>query len=151
MEWGGAAGTSFGGIGGGATGGFASAPGLPACPTGTPTFSVCVVSDADVLPFPDTAQWHDSVVAGAATVEAVGMGAAPAQCPTARVFGAATSSDWWLQARTTGGVLWTIGLGGLGNAPLVQAGDAVYQPLLPFGSVLSVVSAEGAVKSILKE
>jgi hypothetical protein len=122
---GGAAGMSFGGIGGGGMGGFAGAPMLPVCPTATPTFSVCVVSDADVLPFPATATWRDSVMAAAATVEAVGVGAAPAQCANARVFGAATSSDWWVQVRTAGGVLWTIGLGGLGDAPVVHAGDAV--------------------------
>jgi len=149
---GGGAGGAFGGIGGGATGGFAGDPMLPACPTtGTPTFSVCVVSDADVLPFPDTAQWQDSVMAAAATVDAVGTGVAPAQCPIARVFGAATSSDWWLQARTAGGVLWTIGLGGLGNAPLVQAGDAVrldldYTRTTTFIGNVGPVSASGYVQ-----
>jgi hypothetical protein len=130
---GGSAGTSFGGFDGGGSGGSAGTsfggtgggPMLPACPAGTPTFSVCVVSDADLLPLPTGTTWRDSVAAAAATVEAVGMGAAPAQCAIGRVFGAATSSDWWVQVRTAGGVLWTIGLGGLGNAPLVQAGDAV--------------------------
>jgi len=122
---GGAAGTPSGGIGGGGTGGFAGGPMLQECPWGTPTFSVCVVSDADMLPFPATATWRDSVVAAAATVEAVGTGTAPAQCPNARVFGAPTSSDWWVQVRTASGLLWTIGVGGLGSVPLVQVGDAV--------------------------
>ena len=112
-----------GASGGGGSGGTAGAPVLPVCPTGTPTFSVCTVSSADLIPLPGTS--HDSVVAAAATVEAVGMGTAPAQCRNARVFGAATNSDWWLQVRTADDVLWTIGLGGLGNAPIVQVGDSV--------------------------
>jgi hypothetical protein len=120
---GGAAGMSFGGIGGGGTGGFGDNAMLPVCPTGTPSFSVCVVSDADLLPL--TGTWRDSIIAAAATVEAVGTGTAPAQCASARVFGAATSSDWWVQVRTASGLLWTIGLGGLESAPVVQAGDAV--------------------------
>jgi hypothetical protein len=136
----GGGGTGGGGTGGGGTGGLGGAAMLPACPTGTPTFSVCVVSDADVMPFPDAGiggmPWSDSVMAAAA-VEAVGMGAAPAQCRNARVFGAEIDSDWWLQVRTTNNVLWTIGLGGLGNAPVVQAGQSVrldleYLQTIPF-------------------
>jgi hypothetical protein len=64
-------------------------------------------------------------MAAAATVEAVGTGAAPAQCQSARVFGAATSSDWWLQVRTADRKLWTIGVGGLGNTVMIKAGDSV--------------------------
>lgn len=114
-----------GGIGGSGTGGVAGGPTLPACPTGAPTFSVCVVSDADVLPFSATATWHDSVTAAAATVEAVGAGAAPAQCQSARVFGAATSSAWWVRVGAADKGFWTIGVGGLGDTPLVQAGETV--------------------------
>ena len=97
---------------------------LPTCPEGTPTFSsVGVVNSADVLP---TARMsRDTIMAAAVTVEAVGTGAAPAQCQNARLFGAATSSDWWLQVRTADNRLWTIGLAGLGNAPFVQVGDPV--------------------------
>jgi hypothetical protein len=102
---------------------------LSACPAGTPTFSVCVVSSADVMPFPDAGAgggpWRDSVIAVAATVEAVGVGTAPAQCRDARVFGAPASSDRWLQVRTANDVVWTIGLAGLGTAPVVQIGQSV--------------------------
>jgi hypothetical protein len=104
------------------------------CPAGSLTFGVCVVSSADVLPLPDgsggatggAAGGHqDSITAAAGTVEAVGTGAAPARCQDARIFGAAGSSDRWLQVRTADNVLWTIGLRGFGDAPVVEAGDAV--------------------------
>lgn len=118
---GGFAGTAAGGnSGSGGAGGTAMSA---ACPAGTPTFSVCVVSSADMMPFPMTVS--DSVTAAAATVEAVGTGSAPAQCQSARVFGAATTSDRWFQVRTADKVLWTVGLAGLGNAPMIQVGDAV--------------------------
>jgi hypothetical protein len=121
---GGIGGTAAGGIGGVVgTGGAGGLPMVPACASGTPTFSVCIVSNADLLPLSDTA--HDSIAGAAATVEAVGTGSAPAQCQTARIFGAATGSDWWVQVRTADQVLWTIGLGGLGNAVKVKAGDSV--------------------------
>jgi hypothetical protein len=142
----GGVGGGAGGIGGAGAGGIGGAPVLPVCPSGTATFSVCAVSNADSLPLPEMSR--DSVVAAAATVEAVGMGTPPAQCGNARVFGAATNSEWWLQLRTADSVLWTIGLGGLGTAPFVQTGDAVrldleYQvrprsgptPATAFGSV----------------
>src|SRR5262249_28259690 len=71
---------------------------------------------------------------------AVGPGTAPAQCQNARVFGAATSSDSWVQVRTADKVLWTIGLGSLGNAAMVKTGDVVtfdldYQRTNNFGPV----------------
>jgi len=118
---GGAAGTSPGGTGG--------APAYPTCPTGTVTFSVCIVNDADMLPLEGdggvAGERHDLVMAAAATVEAVGAGAAPAQCQSARVFGAPTTSDWWLQVRTADTRLWTIGVGGLGNTVAIKTGDSV--------------------------
>jgi hypothetical protein len=43
----------------------------------------------------------------------------------ARVFGAPASSDRWLQVRTANDVVWTIGLAGLGTAPVVQVGQSV--------------------------
>jgi hypothetical protein len=118
------------GQGGGAAGGIGGAGGAtrPTCPTGTAMFSVCVVNNTDVLPFPSGAGGgpeHDSVTAAPATVEAVGTGAAPAQCQSARVFGAAVSSDRWFQIRTADSKLWTIGVGGLGSAPIVKTGDSV--------------------------
>jgi hypothetical protein len=110
--------TGTGGIAGqGGTGG------APVCPSGTPTFSVCVVSSADPQPFPQGAT--DPFITTAATVEAVGTGNAPAQCQSARVFGAARSSERWFQVRAANNVLWTIGLAGLGNAPVVRVGDQV--------------------------
>jgi hypothetical protein len=96
---------------------------LPSCPGGAPTFSVCAVSDADVLPLAKMAR--DSVMAAAATVEAIGAGTAPAQCQSARLFGAATGSDWWVQVRTADTTLWTIGLHGFNNPPGIQTGDSV--------------------------
>ena len=90
---------SVGGIGG--SGGATT---RPTCPSGMVTFSICVVNDADMLPLGGSGgasgAIHDSIVAAAATVEAIGTGAAPAQCQNARVFGAAVSSDRWLQVRT---------------------------------------------------
>jgi hypothetical protein len=133
---GGIAGTSAGGSGGGgagggggtSAGGFGGGGGLPltpACPTGTPTFSVCLISDADVLPFhPGGELFQDSVMADA-TIEAVGTGTAPAQCMNARIFGAATNSDRWLQVRAPNNRLWTIGLAGLPDTPAFRAGDPV--------------------------
>jgi hypothetical protein len=140
---GGFAGTAAWGTGGGGTGGAGAQSGTgggggiasvigvagtggastPVCASGTPTFSICVVSDADLLPLADTTQ--NSIPAAIATVEAVGSGTAPAQCQSARVFGASLNSDWWMQVRTTDKVLWTIGVGGLGSAPLVKTGDPV--------------------------
>jgi hypothetical protein len=126
---GGVAGAAMGGAGGaagqGGTGGLAGMLMLPACPTGgAPMFTVCVVSNADVLPLPNMSS--DSITAAAATVEAVGTGDAPSQCGSARVFGAAGSTGWWLQARTADQVLWTIGLGGFGIVPTtVQVGNHV--------------------------
>jgi len=136
---GGSAGTAFGGTGGiggtgviggtGGIGGIAGAGGMrPTCPAGTATFSVCVVNDADTLPLTggvDAGERHDLVTAAPATVEAIGTGAAPAQCQNARVFGAGASSDWWVQVRTGDSKLWTIGVGGLGNTALVKVGDTV--------------------------
>lgn len=142
---GGAAGTAIGGMGGtggfggsdtggGGTGGLGGSS-LPACPIGKPTFSVCAVNDADVLPFVPPLSGSggaggEYIQAAAATVEAVGTGPAPARCQEARIFGAAASSDWWLQVRTADTKLWTIGLGGLGSVPFVQTGDAVKLDLL---------------------
>jgi hypothetical protein len=66
---------------------------------------------------------YESIKGAGVTVEAIGTGAAPAQCRSGVVFGAAANSDRWLQVRTPDQVLWTIGLGGLGNAPMVATGD----------------------------
>src|SRR5262245_36937013 len=77
---GGAAGIAMGGGGGrGGAGGLGGVPNLPACPSGAPTFSVCVVNNADVLPLPNMSR--DTITAAAVTVEAVGTCAAPAPCP----------------------------------------------------------------------
>lgn len=150
--------------GAGGTAGAGGASMLAVCPTGTPTFSVCVVSDADILPLsngsggsPETAR--DSITAAAATVEAIGTGAAPAQCSSARVFGATTSSDWWLQVRTADTKLWTIGLAGLGNALNVQIGDHVtfdlqhvrmpQSPFAPGSAVGSVQLSDAAGTPLL--
>jgi hypothetical protein len=131
---GGNPGSGSGGIGGtgdaigGGSGGAGGASALPMCPSGTPTFSVCAVSDADVLPLANGtggSPAKDAVVAAAATVEAMGTGEAPAQCQRARLFGAVVSSDWWLQVRTVDAKLWTIGVHGLGDAPGIQNGDHV--------------------------
>jgi hypothetical protein len=133
---GGTGGTALGGIGGTAaqagTGGSESGGtgGTPHCPAGAPAFSVCAVSSADVLPLTIGAAGaggaaQDAVVGASATVEAIGTGAAPAQCQSARLFGSAASSDWWLQVRTADTTLWTIGVHGLGNPPDIQIGDHV--------------------------
>ena len=131
-----------------------SLPDLPACPTGTPTFSVCVVRDSDVLPLPISgvggmAGMHrDLVKAAVGNVETVGAGTAPARCQDARVFGATASGDWWFQVRTSDNVLWTIGLSGLGDTPLVMTGDKVtldldYERTTYYGAV-----PEGPVKAL---
>lgn len=134
---GGGAGTALAGTGGlGAAGGAIGGTGggsLPECAAGAPAFTVCAVSSADVLPLAygsgggggSSDMSRDSVVAADATVEAIGTGVAPAPCQTARLFGAAASSDWWLQVRTADTNLWTIGVHGLGNAPAIQIGDRV--------------------------
>ena len=103
------------------------ASGLPACTVFGPTFGVCVVNDMDVLgpesPLPFYGVTNTS---GPATIEAVGSGAAPAQCQLARWFGLDRPSQWWLQARAADNRLWTIGVLGLGDStPLIRAGDAV--------------------------
>lgn len=97
---------------------------VPACESGEPTFSVCFVKDTDVLPVPTGSGDPLFTASGTATVEAVGTGSAPAQCESARVFGARRTSDWWLQIRL-GGNLWTIGVQGLGGSPGLQVGDNV--------------------------
>ena len=97
---------------------------VPACESGEPTFSVCFVKDTDVLPVPTGSGEPLFTASGTATVEAVGVGSAPAQCESARVFGARRTSDWWLQIRL-GGNLWTIGVQGLGGSPGLQVGDDV--------------------------
>jgi endoglucanase len=126
---GGIAGAPLGGTGGG---GSAGTGGATVCPTGSPAFSVCAVSSADTLPLavangagggPEMSR--DTVVAAPATVEAIGTGTSPAQCQSARLFGAVASSDWWLQVRTADAKLWTIGVHGLGDAPGIQTGDHV--------------------------
>jgi hypothetical protein len=93
---------------------------------GAPSFGVCFVSDADVLPLP-TPVFNDkgTSTTGAATIVDVGTGAAPASCEDARVFGARGTSDWWFQAKAANNRVWTIGVRGLGNVPLVHKTDAV--------------------------
>lgn len=98
------------------------------CASSAPPFGVCFVSDADVLPVPQYV-WNDHLGTrtkgpSAATIVAVGTGAAPAQCESARWFGARGASDWWFQARTADR-LWTIGVHGLGNASVVRENDNV--------------------------
>ena len=99
----------------------------PVCAGGAPPFGVCFVNDADVLPLPhleiNTPATGTNGPA-AATIVNVGTGTAPAQCESARKFGARGTSDWWFQAQTTDR-LWTIGVHGLGNTPLVRKDDSV--------------------------
>lgn len=149
-----------GGTGGAGGRGGTGGPSVPdlACPTGTPTFSVCVVNDADVLPLPISGtggmagRFRDSVTNATASVEAVGTGSAPAQCENARVFGAAATTDWWFQVRTADKKLWTIGLSGLGNAPVLKTGDSVtldltYERTTDWGSVpIGPVRVDGYVQ-----
>ena len=118
-----------GGTGG--TGGAGGTSGLPVCAGGTPPFGVCFVNDADVLPFPAPFPQIQLNVPStgtngpaAATIVDVGTGTAPAQCESARVIGARGASDWWFQAQAAGR-LWTIGVRGLGGAPLVRKNDSV--------------------------
>lgn len=107
--------------------------------TNAPPFGVCVVTDADTLPLPQYA-WNQPFTRtngpAAATIVAVGTGTAPAQCESARWFGAQGTSDWWFQARTANR-LWTIGVRGLGNAPLVRENDSVTLDLEWFGTTNS--------------
>jgi len=108
----GAAGT----IGAAGTGGAAA---LPTCD------GVCFVSDADTLPIPAAPLDDGTSTMGIATIEGVGVGGAPAQCESARLFGGTGSSTWWFQARAADGHLWTVGVHGLNATPLVQTGDQV--------------------------
>ena len=110
------------GIGGttGSGGSGGSLP-LPACTVGGPGFGVCAVNDAEARP--TTTNAHTS---GAATIEAVGSGAAPVVCPTERVIGVGGPSNWWFQARAADNRLWTISVLGLaGSMPIVRTGDVV--------------------------
>ena len=116
--------TGIGGTGGGGATGIGGTGGsvpLPAC-TGSGTgFGVCFVNDAEARP--TTTDAHTS---GAATIEAVGSGAAPVSCPSERVIGGGAPSDWWFQARAADNRLWTIDVLGLGGStPLVRTGDVV--------------------------
>ncbi len=114
-----ARGGSSGPTGAGGTGG--SAP-LPACTATAATFGVCFVNDAEDpnrLPF-------DASTSGAATVEAIGSGYAPASCRERHAVGIRNESDWWIQARAADNRLWTIGVSGLGaGAPAIHVGDTV--------------------------
>jgi hypothetical protein len=117
--------TGIGGTGGaGATGigGSGGSVPLPACAVNAPTFGVCFMDDPQPNPF--TAEAHTS---GAATIAAVGSGAAPGGCRSERLVGGVIGpSDWWFQARAADNRRWTIGVAGLGgNTPLVRTGDVV--------------------------
>jgi hypothetical protein len=84
------------------------------------------VNDADNLPIPPRNMDGGTRTTGITSIEAVGTGAAPAQCENARWFaGAPGASEWWLQARAQDGHLWTLGLHGLGAAPTLKKGDLV--------------------------
>lgn len=110
-----------GGSGGGGTGGMS----LPICGGGAPTFGVCFMSDADVLPLPSVPNDRGVSTAGAATILEVGTGPAPAECESARSFGRRGTSEWWFQAKAADDHVWTIGVHGLGNTPLVNKADTV--------------------------
>jgi len=130
---GGRGGSAVGNSGGGpgsagrapATGGTGGSAPLPVCQDGVTPFGVCFVNDADTFPLPSGAQDTISQTMAATTVQEVGLGAAPASCESARVFGTRGTSDWWLQAKAGDGRLWTIGVRGLGNAPPAKKGDQV--------------------------
>ena len=115
--------TGSGGAGGGGATGIGGSGGpvpLPACTASGPGFGVCFVNDAEARPI--TTNAHTS---GAATIEAVGSGAAPVVCPSERVIGGGPS-NWWFQARAADNRLWTISVLGLaGSTPLVRTGDVV--------------------------
>jgi len=122
------------------TGGTGGSSGLPVCAGGAPTFGVCFVSDADVLPLPlpgNDAAGTRTNGATAATIMDVGIGTAPAQCESARAFGARGPSDWWFQAKTADNHLWTIGVRGLASAPLVAKNDSVTLDLDWHGTQIS--------------
>jgi len=113
-------GTGGGGPGGGGTGG--SAP-LPACTLFGPMFSVCFANDMEQ---PATTTDLRLTTSGAATIEAIGSGAAPASCVSAHGIGTRGAGPWWIQARAADNRLWTIGAAGLGTAtPPVRVGDTV--------------------------
>lgn len=129
----------------GGTGG-SSTPGL--CLDGVTPFGVCFVNDADKLPLPPLAQDPGVEMMGAATVQGVGLGPAPASCESARVIGTRGTSDWWFQAKAADGHLWTIGLRGLGNVPLVKKDDQVALSLIYSGTLfhLSYGPPEGELQ-----
>jgi len=118
--------TGGGGTGGsGATGvgGSGGTASLPACTVFGPTFSVCFANDMET---PATTTDLRLTTSGAATIEAVGSGAAPPSCVSAHGIGTRGSDPWWIQARAADNRLWTIGAAGLGAAtPPVRVGDTV--------------------------
>jgi hypothetical protein len=116
---------SGGNGGSGGDGGSGGSTSLPICASGAVAFGVCFTSDADVLPLPSVPNDRGTSTTGAATIVDVGTGPAPAQCESARAFGARGTSDWWFQAKAADNHVWTIGVRGLGNAPLVQKNDTV--------------------------
>jgi hypothetical protein len=111
-------------------------------------FGVCFVNDADQLPLPPLAQDPGVEMMGAATVQGVGLGPAPASCESARVIGTRGTSDWWFQAKAADGRSWTIGLRGLGNVPLVKKDDQVALSLIYSGTLfhLSYGPPEGELQ-----
>jgi hypothetical protein len=115
-----------------------SLSGLPACAVGDSfAFGVCVVSDQDVLPLPSVSIDVGVHTSGVATVQDVGTGPAPASCQNARVFGARHASTWWIQLMTADGHLWTVGVQGLGDTPLLGKADTVSFEFTYRGSQIS--------------
>lgn len=120
--------------GSGDASGDAGAGGLPACASGAVTFGICFVSDADVLPIPGPSDDSGTSTTGAASIEEVGSGVAPAQCEDARVFGTRGPSEWWFRAKAADGRVWTFGLHGLGAPLPLSQGDSVTLELRYKGS-----------------
>jgi hypothetical protein len=122
---GGTGGSAGSGASTGTAGTVGTTPPLPACVGGTPSFGICFMSDADVLPLPALSQDQGVSTTGVAAIVGVGTGSAPASCESARAFGVRGTSDWWFQAKAADNHVWTIGVHGLGNAPLVHKDDTV--------------------------
>jgi len=139
-------GTGGSGGSGGTTGagGSGSSVPLPACAQVAVAFGVCFVNDAeDRTRFDLTAQ-----TSGAATIEAVGSGNAPASCREWRAVGIRNPSDWWIQARAADRRLWTIGVNGLGSTPPVRVGDTITLDIdwRPNLAVPGIVGATGKLQ-----
>jgi hypothetical protein len=113
----------FGETGVGGAGGNGGTTPLPACTVFGPAFGVCFANDMEQ---PTTTTDLRLTTSGAATIESVGAGAAPASCVSAHGIGTTGSGQWWIQARAADNRLWTIGAAGLGAAtPPVRVGDTV--------------------------